>query len=222
MKKIIAGIIIVFIISCQKELHTPEGSDLNSIFNASVGKPISTSVGRRWIERFNRGFEGGRLGQAYAVTKPNLEAMMQSTSGLIGFTFHHALDNAGIHHILVIPVDNSLGLWTSPSQRVLIDTNTDTGIEFDEARKWIDNYTNAYPNAIRYHFFGSDIFQEIVQSPQFQIEEAINDEQVPQLLLIVQNNAENSDNGRTNLEEQVYDASARCPTHCLDQEEKLN
>jgi hypothetical protein len=160
--------------------------------------------------------EGSRDEQTYAVTKQSLETMMQSTSGLIGFTFHHALDHAGKHHILIIPIDNALQLWTSSSStRIFFDANTNTAIDIEIARNWIDRYTAANPERIRYHFFGADIFREIVQSPEFRIEEAINDEQIPQLLLVVPGNIENSGTGRINSEDQVYDLSVRCPTHCV-------
>ncbi|HEU5292621.1 MAG TPA: hypothetical protein VFU05_18360 [Cyclobacteriaceae bacterium] len=207
--------VLTLFLSCQNEIHQTKKDNLSLIFNSGVGEPISAGIAARWIERYNKQSAASRNGQTYSVTQTHLEAMMRSTSGLVGFTFHHALDNSGEHHILIIPIDNTLRLWTSSSQRVLLDTNIDTEIDLNTARNWIDNYTATNPNSIRYHFFGADIFQQIVQSPGFRIEEGTSDELIPQLLLIVQSNAENSSNGRTNSED-AFDASARCPADCLD------
>lgn len=217
MKKIITNpfaiLLFVLCVSCQNEMQESKKNSDDLIFNSGVGEPIPVGTAERWIENYNKVFAGARGEQTYTVTQSRLEAMMRSTSGLIGFTFHHALDNSGEHHILIIPIDNTLGLWGSQSQRVLVDANTDAEVDINTAHRWVDSYTTAYPDAIRYHFFGSDIFQEIVQSPEFQIEEAINDEEVPQILLVVRSSAESS--GRINSTDQVYDLSVKCPSNCV-------
>ena len=218
MKKIagaFATSLFILFLSCQNDLQAPEDNVTSTIFHAGVGEPIPVSTATRWIEQYDKQLEGSRNAQTYVVTKPNLEAIMQSTADLIGFTFHHALDHLGEHHILIIPIDNTLSLWTSSSQRIALDANTNTEIDIDVAHDWTDRYAAANPGGIRYHFFGADIFSQIVQSPEFRIEEAINDEQVPQLLLIVPGGSESSGTGRINSEDEVYDASVRCPTHCV-------
>ncbi len=220
MKKTITNpfVILLFMlcVSCQSEMHDSQKGAADLVFNAGVGEPIPVSTAARWIENYNKEVAGARDAQIYTVTQSTLQAMMGSTSGLVGFAFHHALDNAGMHHILIIPIDNTIALWGSQSQRVLVDANTDTEVDLNTAQRWADNYTTAYPGAIRYHFFGADIFHEIVENPEFRIEEALSDEQVPQLLLVVQKSVESSNSGRTELEEQVYDASFRCPACCMN------
>lgn len=186
----------------------------NLIFNPGVGARIPTSTGLRWIEQYKHQLATGRNEQAYVVTKPNLESVMQSTSDLIGVTLHHALDYTGAHHIIIIPIDNSLRLWNSDSQRIFLDANTDSELNITVAREWIDNYEVANPDAVRYHFFGANIFEEVVLSPEFQIMEAINDEQVPQLLLVVQPDL--ATGGRSATIQDIYDMSTLCPKQCLE------
>ncbi len=213
--KTIASTILIFmvILSCQQPSDEANQPAASSIFTKDVGDQIPASLGLRWIAEHQRQLTGARDAQVYKVTQANLEAMMQSTSNLVGFTFHHALDDAGKHHVIIIPMDDLLHIWTSPSQRIVIDANTDTEVSMTTAREWIENYRKARPQAIRYHFFGADVFQEIVQREGFEIREAINDQQIPQLLVVVQVTTEAAD-GRVSTEEQMFDITLACPKDC--------
>jgi hypothetical protein len=170
----------------------------------------------------NKNNEEGRLGLglglfSYTVSATQVEALVQSVSGLTGVAFHYATDENGNQHILLIPVDTSLSLWSSIPGRIFIDANTGDAISQSVAQTWAQNYKDAHPFSIWFHFFGKDIFDEILVIPYFDtldIEPAINILNLtPQLLLVVWNNdILPLGNGRTMDEGgKIFDASNPCP-----------
>jgi hypothetical protein len=115
-----------------------------------------------------------------------------------------------------------MSLWSSSLTRVIIDANTGGTISQGVAQTWAQNFINAHPNEIRYHFFGRNIFDEITSLAFFNdldIEPAINDQdQSQQLLLIVWKSLLGGILGRTNTQQgRVYDASNPCPSTCAVQ-----
>jgi len=213
MRNLSLFFIFLVMLSCHDVSETSKNSTPDVEHQKSIGDPIPTSVGTRWIENYQKQFARNRENEPlYHVTQRNLKAMMQSVSDLTGFVFHHAVDNDGKHHILVVPVNNVGQLWADAPPRTVIDANTNTEIDLDVAHTWAENYNSANPGKIRYHFFGADIFEEIVKSATFEIKAAINDEQVPQLLLITQTATESS--GKVAVTTQMYDISGKCPPYC--------
>jgi hypothetical protein len=186
-------------------------------FHKSIGTEIPLETGLRWIDAYNNKQQaGGRVKTTlYTISSSQLGTLTTSLTGLIGVAFHHAIDDAGEHHFIVIPVDLTLSLWNPLFSRPYIDANTNTEIDRSVARQWTNNYKNAHPNGIWFHFFGSLIFQEISLIPYFtnlQIVQAINDQDLsPQLLLIVEDETEDA-GGRLNTSStKVYDMSSPCP-----------
>ena len=160
------------------------------------------------------------LSPAFSVSAAQLRALLASTDELVGVAFHHAIDDAGQRHIVVIPVDQTLNLWSGDSTQILVDANTNTEISPEVAAAWTDNFKNEHPNEKWFHFFGKDVFDQMSSLPFFssmELEPAISElDYTPQLLLIVLDNADESvsSSGRTSylsLLGVVYDASNSCP-----------
>jgi len=175
----------------------------------TVGEQISLGIAERWMEIYNQSNAGAKSEDiSYSITPDHLRAVASDATEA-GIAFHHAIDDVGHHHILIIPVKDGALLKDSP---VLIDANTDAVISASIAKTWTNNYEKAYPEQGWYHFFGYDVFDEIIQSSfsHIDIEPAINDEGKPQLLLVVW--PETETNGRTEATTPtVYDMSNLCP-----------
>jgi hypothetical protein len=177
-----------------------------------------------WIEYYKlteynkkKNTNAGRIEvlSSYNVSATEITTMMQSTPDFTGIAFHYGLDNLGEKHIIVIPIDATLSIWSSSAPRIFIDANTGNRISQVQANMWTQQYKNANPDAILFHFFGSDIFAEMTTVPFFNsldIQPAINVlDLTPQLLLVIWNEDLVSF-GRTAHEyARVYDASNACP-----------
>ena len=196
-------------------------------FYKTIGEEIPVETAIKWmvLYRKERSVQGRLEGTPfYSVSADHMKAALTSADDLVGVAFHHALDDNGERHILVIPVDATLGLW-SDTPRMLLDANTNTEISADVASAWASNYKTAYPDEKWFHFFGKDVFDQMSALPYFssvELEPAISElDFTPQLLLIVPNDEGESDeaetdaSGRTSslslLYGAVYDASNSCP-----------
>jgi hypothetical protein len=221
MKNLFASTVIFFAVSLMACQDTKEES-VNNVrditFYKNVGEQISVETGNRWMDAYNaKEVNQGRVNTttSYAISASQLENLTESVSNLTGIAFHHALDDAGTHHFIAIPITESLSVWSPIPGRVLIDANTNTEISRSEARRWTQNYQDANPNKIWFHFFGTNIFDEITSISFFNsltIEPAINDLNLtPQLLLIITDIAGSSNGRLTSDRTMVYDASSPCP-----------
>ncbi|MBT1705070.1 hypothetical protein [Chryseosolibacter indicus] len=187
-------------------------------FYKNIGTQIPVETGMRWLETYKKknNTSGRTNTSGYAVSAELLSSSLNSVTGLAGVTFHHAIDDAGERHIIIAPLDESLTVWAPIPGRIYIDANTNAPISRFKAREWAKNYEEAHPGEIQFHFFGSNIFDDISTIPFFttlNIEPAINDlDQSPQLLLIVYNGDLVLDNSRVSSETMaIYDASSPCP-----------
>lgn len=190
----------------------------------TVGEEIPYETGMEWIEFYRKKqYSQGRLDAmlSYKVSGKNLDTLLNSVSNLVGIAFHYALDEAGQEHVIAIPIDESLDLWSLASDRILIDANTDSPVSSAVAAAWSQNFQKAHPDDIWFHFFGKNIFDDMRALPYFDnidIEPAINVSNLtPQLLLVVTND-DLSSVGRTASDAPgtVYDASNPCPPCAVD------
>jgi hypothetical protein len=211
-----AVILTVSILSCQDSKEDRSTPDIE--FQKSIGMQIPVETGMRWIDTYNKknNISGRDNTSPYSISASQLNAMRLSVLLPVGIAFHHAYDNDGNHHIIAIPVDLSMTLWSGLLPRTYVDANTNTQISRSTAMEWTQNYVDAHPGEIWFHFFGNNIFDEITSLSFFndiEIEPAINDENLtPQLLLIVAEESEESEVGRTQQSSMaVYDASSPCP-----------
>lgn len=183
----------------------------------TVGEQIPFEAGMQWISYHQKNSGSARLDSLldFNVPAATIKLMLSSVNNLVGVAFHHAIDDFGITHILVIPVNESLELWSSTPGRLIIDANTGTEIPQELAKVWTDNFKRAHPSDVWFHFFGKDIFDEMQALPYFtnvDIEPATRPEDLsPQLLLIIWDER-STISGRTEDDPgTVYDASNPCP-----------
>lgn len=219
MKNLVAFVavaIAVSLLGCQDTREDRGLPDVSAY--KKVGMEIPLETGLQWMEAYQKKHnpQGRLLLPDYEVSDVLMEDLLESVNGLVGVAFHHAIDASGTHHFLVIPVDGTLSLWNNVEGRIYVDANTNTIISQETARTWAQNYETANPGQIWFHFFGSDIFDEMVALPFFnnvQIEPAINILNLtPQLLLIVSADGLLGLGGRQRTESsKVYDASNPCP-----------
>jgi hypothetical protein len=210
MKKIIIGSLFLLLWACQDSPHT-NVSHVKGSFDKNSGSKIDNELGAKWIENFksNRINARNENVDLFKISKVNLNKLLKN-SGVIGITFHYAIDENGVWHIIAIPLNEHLSLW-SPLQ-IAIDALEDKEIDNMVAQQHIQNYKASYPSHVRYHLFGVNIFDEIKLNKEFEIHLGEDDNQVPQLLLIVR---PNQGAGRTSAAELVtYDQAPRCPPRC--------
>jgi hypothetical protein len=203
----------------KEEIHNPDIS-----FYKAIGTQIPFETGMRWMKAYyEKPLASGKLDllglldlTPYTVSSENLQLASESVDNLVGIGFQHAIDDNGVHHFILIPFDESLGVWTNIAGRIYIDSNTDSPISQETAHAWALRYQGLHPNEIWFHFFGSDIFadmQTLSFFSEFEIEPALNDLNLtPQLLLLVEDNLLGSITGRLNSQSTMtYDASSPCP-----------
>lgn len=221
MKKTLYFAVALFsmsILACQDGKEEAKNiADLS--YYRNIGKQIPTQTGYRWMDvyRAENHLAGREKPSGYALSKENLASLSGSVENLIGIVFHHATDDAGTHHFLLIPIDESLQIWSPDKQ--IIDANTDAAISYEEARQWSKNYQASNDGGILYHFFGKGVFDDLSAIPFFeyiQIEPAISDVNfTAQVLLIVNDLSVDVSSGRSEyLEAVIYDMSIKCPDDC--------
>ena len=221
MKNVVAFALFflaISILGCQdaKDESSSALTDLSSF--KKIGHEIPYETGMRWIETYNKqnNIQGRSILFPYSVSESALAESLGSVDELVGVVFHHATDNSGVHHFIIIPIEESLTVWSeAPADRVLLDANTGEVISTSTAQQWTGNYKTQHPNDIWFHFFGNNIFDEILDLSGFDtlnIIPALSDLDLsPQLLLILTNDGLLF-NGRTKGDKPpVYDASSPCP-----------
>jgi hypothetical protein len=214
MKQFIKSIFAVLLLTVGCREASDDSASIQTL-DVNVGHEIPLETAERWMALYKTKSTTGREG-SYSVTALQLENLLQPVTDKIGVAFHHATDENGVYHILLIPVSAQTSLWNSP---IVIDANTNTAIDNNTAEAWAKRYKDAHAGEVWYHFFGVNMFNEITSRSDFNyfdIAPALNDNNEPQLLLLVWNNKGNSTGGRSKDGGPVtYDDSNRCPP-CLN------
>lgn len=218
MKSSIVFVALYFALSllaCQDTKYPEKSFNTDYEFYKTIGEQIPFETGMRWIDTYKSRNNAARIASfQYKITASQLQSILQQSPELTGIAFHYAQDEEGNTHILVIPVDGSLKLWSLSPENAIIDTNTESVIDQTTARAWAQNYKNSHPFDIWFHFFGRNIFDEIATISYFSkldIQPGINDSNLPQLLLIVWNLEVSASGRKTDDAGVVYDASNPCP-----------
>jgi hypothetical protein len=214
----------VLSIACQDTKEDLKGPLSQTEFHKTIGEEIPFETGMEWIEYYkwreynkNKSLYPGRIQTfpSYNVSAAELDRSLQSTTALTGVALHHGLDEFGVQHILLLPVDESLTLWSSDAERVILDANTGEQISHEQAYMWAENFKKENPQSVWFHFFGRNVFDDMNAIPYFyslNIEPAINVlDLTPQLLLVVWNEDSNSGGRMSSPYATVYDASNACP-----------
>ena len=182
----------------------------------TIGEEIPFETAMHWIDFRNRS-TASRVDSVGSSQVPAsaMNAMLSSVDDLVGVAFHYAIDDFGATHILLIPVTETMELWSSTPGRILIDGNTGLEISQDRARTWAENYKALHSSDTWYHFFGKEVFDQMEALPYFEsvdIQQATNPEDLSEQLLLIIWNDGLSATGRTTAEQAtVYDASNACP-----------
>ena len=222
MKKFFAGLSLfvgVSLLSCEETGSNDQISVSTISHYRTIGAPIPFATGMHWIDLYNERNPSSARTQLldhFELSESMTLELMNSVSDLVGIAFHYGNDVFGQKHIIAIPVDNTMKLWTDIPGRIYVDTNSGSVISQSTASTWAQNYKNQNPSSIWFHFFGEDVFLEITALPFFNsidIQPALNELLAPQLLLVIWN--ESLSLGRSQSEEEgaIYDASNPCP-HC--------
>jgi hypothetical protein len=204
------------ILSCQDTREDAQTQQSLIEQYKNVGHQIPLQVGIRWMDTYNvKSSSGGRIAGTYSIDKDILETSRGSVPNFIGVAFHYGIDGAGVKHIIAIPVNESMSLWNPISGRIYVDANENAPVTQDVAYTWAQAYKAQNPNAIWFHYFGKNVFDEMTGISYFQNMEIIpatNDlDLTPQLLLVIED-PNLSNGGRTFSETTtVYDASYPCP-----------
>jgi hypothetical protein len=211
MKKIITCLVLFSIlINCQE---SKENITENK-FSKNVGQKIPTDVAERWAARFRDSNLGSKTQSNSSISANTLNSLMELLNDFNGIVFHHALDNNGHYHTLLIPFTEGTPLWNVSH---VIDSESDMMIDPTLAKQWAENYIAENPNGIWSHFFGSHVFDSILSRTTFERVDLVhgsNDLSQPQVLLYVIY-AATSQNGRSEGESiEVYDMSSPCPAYC--------
>lgn len=204
--------------SCQDGRDNLQQPLSEADYYKTIGEPIPLETAMEWIGNYQQRRNGeGRveLLSSYTVSAGQMEALLASTSNLVGVAFHYGIDEAGSTHIVLIPIDETLSLWSTIPGRIFVDANSGEEISQSLARGWAQRFANENPSDVWFHFFGKNIFDDMTALPYFNdvdIEPALNTLNLePELLLIVWNESLNL-SGRTSAENAtVYDASNACP-----------
>lgn len=208
----------IFLAACQETKEEVKSPLSQQDLYRAIGEEIPFETGMAWIEFHKRKKSTkGRIETVpeWKIPAGQMNTMLSSVNALVGVAFHYAIDDFGASHILAIPVNESMHLWTLIPGRVIIDANTGMEIDHDLAHIWAQNFTASNASEVWYHFFGKNVFNDMQALPYFEsvdIEPATNSEDLsPELLLIIWNDAQISV-GRTFAEYgTVYDASNACP-----------
>jgi len=212
------AIILGAFVSCHEPKEALNSPQSEKEFYKTIGEEIPFEMGMEWIEYYQRhSATSGRteLLDNYQVSATQMNELLASTADLVGVAFHYGTDAFGVKHIILIPVDGTLTLWSSIPGRIFVDANSGEEIDQTTANTWATNYKNANPSDVWFHFFGKYIFDDMTSLPYFNsvdIEQGINVLGLtPELLLIVWNEDLNL-LGRTSAQSStVYDASNACP-----------
>ena len=212
----------IFFVACQESKDDLKAPLSEKDLYRSIGEEIPFEVGMSWIDFHNRKRTTmGRIDSLPACEIPvdKLRLMLSSVNELVGIAFHYGIDDFGTYHILAIPVNQSMELWPSIPDRVIIDTNSGIEISQEVAHAWAESFKATNPSEIWYHFFGKKVFDEMLTIAYLEavdIQRATHTQELtPELLLVIWNNQPVSAGRTTAVDGTVYDASNACPPCAL-------
>lgn len=166
-----------------------------SPFNKKVGATLDGRTGDRWIAKF---LKKNGSSQSYTLNNTYLKSIL-SQPGCVGISLYYAKDNNNKMHILPVGVNG-----TGKAIQSLSVSTMQGNISWATAKQWIA----ANPGAIDAHFFGSNTFDRLNQTPcsTIKVDFALNDLDKQQLLL--------SNTCQVNFTKQYEDFSVVCPPTC--------
>lgn len=207
--------IFIFLLALLSHCQDPDSNAVHTlpkVLTRSVGFEISTRTAERWINH-QRSQSASKVEKS-AIAAEDLDMLLLNVTEAFGVILHHALDEEDHHHILIEPVREDLILWTNGN---VFDATSNEFVDVSKARRWTTLYKSMHTFGPWSHYFGADIFAEITALQGFdriEIVPAINDLDVPQLLLYSFYIMEPANGRSKNEEVKIYDGSAVCPPTC--------
>jgi hypothetical protein len=210
-KKIYVLIFIVIQFACQESNDTSsKQSNLRSI-----GDAIPVDMAERWVEHYARKGGNARI-EGQRLTRATLQELLANAGDYDGLVFHYGVNNNNQYDVFVIPYAEDNELW---SFEYAADASVDNVIGIAAAKDECDRYAALHSTSTLYHFFGRDIFDELLSNSTFSrvdIVPGIADDGRAQLLLYTW--AANATNGKAKEDLLVvYDQSSNCPPYCVTQ-----
>ncbi|MCX4240211.1 hypothetical protein [Paraliomyxa miuraensis] len=179
----------------------------------NVGARIPHDVANRWLARHDQSNTQSHDEPVPYATAAELTEVLTAVPERFGVVFHHALDDAGAHHLLVTAVDDDIGLWESP----ILDATGHRILEDTEARMWAERYVAAHSGEVGYFFFGRSVIDEIVGTPGFErldLRSAVGDDGAPKLVLMAWNDEGDPGFRSGSIDSTPYDSGMPCPPDC--------
>jgi hypothetical protein len=200
--------VAMLLCACQETNHKDTGG-MPDHFDNTVGKRIDTNMGLRWIENINGTKMGPQHGERYEISNVNLEKVIKSAENPMGISFHLGVDDNGIQHIVLAPIDAEMNGWAG----IAIDANSDREVSVETAKAWARNYKMTHEGEVSSHSFGIDVFTDIGKHQSFEIVQGLDDAQNLALMAIVRNA---SVNGKTEGDGGtiIWDGTLPCPPYC--------
>jgi hypothetical protein len=203
---IVIAALTLMLSACQDSKDSTSSSENLKIqqFDKNLGGKINTEKALQWIDNATK--TGIQKGEVYSISQANLKRAINSSENIQGMIFHCGIDEQGKQHIILTPVDGDFNIWSS----VAIDANTDSEISIETAKAWTRTYIEANDETTpRQHIYGINIFKEIERYHAFEIVKVVNDEHIPQLLMVMKNAAAGGKESTI-----VYDNGKVCPPSC--------
>lgn len=212
MKRALCIIFSIVFIALLSRCEDPKTNDFGNSRLAlmQIGEQIPMKLAHKWIDDFAYEPFARTMNGDYKISSTNLKTLLETAR--LGVAFHHAADENGIHHLLLIPMNEEHALWKGQKY---YDANSGSEISMEKAQAWTRNYMNAHPSGIEYHFFGLNILKSMLERQgiaNVRIVPGVDDKNKLQLILIT--TKDSNTNGRIQWDEDVetcYDRSSHYP-----------
>src|SRR5258708_24639925 len=126
-------------------------STAQTSFNKSVGAPIDSQTGLRWIKNF-ASTKSSFIDAEYFVQGSTLQKIV-ANNNCVGISLYYAIDGSGKLHIIPVGIDGNGKIIVSQTASA-----ENIGISWQTVWQWI----NSYSGNVRSHFFGSQTFTRLL------------------------------------------------------------
>lgn len=209
MKKILFAVVSTILFVACHDSKDNAAQKLPKRFDSSVGGQIPLNLAYSWVKNFGGSITTGREQSPYSFSAATLSQFLVASEGP-GIVFHHATDENHVHHILMCSIADDGSLFQSD----ILDLSAGVLVDATTAERWAKRYADAHATTPWYHFFGNDIFEEILSNEAFEyvnVVRALSDDDQEQVLLFVYNTGEISGGRSEGQDVTVYDISSPCP-----------
>jgi hypothetical protein len=203
------ALLLLFFSQCEERNESIRNVPNDKIFTKDVGGRVSDEVAARWVDR--KRHSSGREGN-FSVTADNVVALLEKTEDKIGVVIHHAVDDTGQHHLFIAPVKADLKSWSNSE---VLDAASNEFTDSELAYAWVTDYKNQYPDGPWSHYYGIDMFNDIISTEGFnKIDLKFGQDDNGHLPILLYVSTHETINGKSQSQSTVYDNGAICPSAC--------